>query len=123
MPSDNLDLAKIGEDMALEFLKNKDYKILERNFRTILGELDIIAKDKETICFIEVKTRTSDKFGLPQESVNRLKQRKMSQSAMIYLKDKNLLEKPARFDVVSILNPQQDAKIDLIQDAFEINAY
>lgn len=109
--------------MALEFLKNKDYKILERNFRTILGELDIIAKDKETICFIEVKTRTSDKFGLPQESVNRLKQRKMSQSAMIYLKDKNLLEKPARFDVVSILNPQQDAKIDLIQDAFEINAY
>ena len=109
--------------MALEFLKKKDYKILERNFRTILGELDIIAKDKETICFIEVKTRTSDKFGLPQESVNRLKQRKMSQSAMIYLKDKNLLEKPARFDVVSILNPQQDAKIDLIQDAFEINAY
>ncbi|MCM8780042.1 MAG: YraN family protein [Candidatus Omnitrophica bacterium] len=120
---DNSDLARIGEELAVEFLKKKDYKILERNFRTILGELDIIAKDKETICFIEVKTRSSDKFGLPQESIDRLKQRKLSQAAMIYLKDRNLLQKPARFDVVSVLNPQQDLKIDLIQNAFEINVY
>lgn len=122
MPKENLALARIGEKMAWDYLKTKNYKILEKNYRCRLGELDIIAEDKDVICFIEVKTRNSDKFGSPREAVNRVKQRKICQVALVYLKSKGLLEKRARFDVVSIFNPNQEAKIDLIRNAFELDS-
>ncbi|MDD5044592.1 MAG: YraN family protein [Candidatus Omnitrophica bacterium] len=121
MPKNNLFLARSGEDLALDFLKTKKYKILERNYRSPLGELDIIALDKDTVCFIEVKTRTSDRFGLPSEAVVRAKQRKISQAALVYLKKKGLLNKKARFDVVSIMHPDEQAKIDLVKNAFELD--
>ena len=78
-------------------------KILEQNFKTALGEIDIIARDKDEIVFVEVKTRSSGKFGEPQEAVNRHKQLTIRKVAMIYLKKKNLLDEVGvRFDCVAL---------------------
>lgn len=121
MPGNNLKKAKAAEAIASEYLKTKNYKILARNYRTRLGELDIIAKDKDTFCFIEVKARTSARFGSALEAVNRAKQRKISQVALAYLKANSLLGKNARFDVVSVSGGEKEAKIDLIKNAFELD--
>lgn len=119
MGRDNILRARLGEDEACSFLKKNNYKILERNFRCCLGEVDIIARDKDTICFIEVKTRSSDAYGLPEEAVNKFKQKKIAQVALLYLKNNGLLENSARFDVVSVHRLGVDTKICLIKNAFE----
>jgi putative endonuclease len=117
----NLNLGKAGEEEALRFLKSKGYKLLRQNYKTKLGEIDIIAQDRETLCFIEVKTRSSDMFGHPSEALTPAKQKKLSQLALIFLKEHNLIEKKARFDVVTIMH-SKDKAIDfkLIKDAFPL---
>jgi len=85
-----------------------------------MGEMDIIAKEKDTLAFIEVKTRTSTEFGPPQLAVNASKQRQLSKVALNYLNEKRLKDVKARFDVVAILLGQQGEKIELIKDAFEL---
>lgn len=120
MSKQNLFLGKTGESLAEGFLKKNGYKILARNFKTKIGEIDIIALDKDTISFVEVKTRQTDRFGLPQEAISGFKQRQISKAALAYLKDKNLLNKKARFDVVSIILSQDSPRIDLIKNAFEL---
>lgn len=95
-------LGKIGEDLADKYLKKHGYKIIERNFRIRGGEIDIIALDGRTLVYIEVKTRTSHKFGLPQEAVTPWKIKFLERAAKFYrLKRKNL---PAleRIDVLAI---------------------
>jgi putative endonuclease len=119
---ENLDLGKRGEEAAVGLLKENGYKILARNYKTRLGEIDIIASDKDTLCFIEVKTRQSDRFGSPQEAVLRSKQRQIAKVALSFLKEKNLLDKKARFDVVSIMHSGDESKLDLIKNAFELDA-
>ena len=74
MPRDNLNLGILAEDKAEEFLKKSGYQILRRNYKTKLGEVDIIAKDKDTFCFVEVKCRSTDKFGKGFEAVSGKKQ-------------------------------------------------
>jgi len=117
----NLYLGRSGEEAAANFLKKNGYKILARNYKSRLGEIDIIAKDKDTLAFIEVKTRLSDKFGLPQEAVMKSKQRQISKAALSFLKEKNLLHEKARFDVVSVEYSQDKPKLDLIKNAFELD--
>lgn len=112
---------KAGEVRAADFLKKQGYKILARNYKTRLGEIDIIAQDKDALCFIEVKTRSSDKFGLPQEAVAWRKQGQMAKAALIFLKEKNLLNKKARFDIVALLNGDNSGEFNLIKDAFELS--
>jgi putative endonuclease len=112
-----------GETRAIEFLKNNGYRIIARNFKCSLGEIDIIAQDKEVLCFIEVKTRASDKFGLPQEAVSCFKQRQISKVALAYLKQNNLLDKKARFDVVSLMHSQLTPEPKLIKNAFELDSH
>lgn len=92
-----------GEDLAVKYLMNNKYKILSRNFKTKIGEIDIIAKDKDTIVFVEVKTRKSDAFGLPREAVTYAKQSKIRMVATQYLKLHGGLNQKCRFDVVDIL--------------------
>jgi len=121
MLKDNLKLGKIGEEEAVNFLKQQGYRIIARNFTTKLGEIDIIAQDEETICFIEVKTRGSDKFGLPSEAVAGFKQRQISKAAIIFLKEKNLLDSRARFDIVAVQYSGSEFKLELIKDAFELD--
>jgi putative endonuclease len=102
-------------------LIHRGYKILARNYKTSLGEIDIVARDKDSLVFIEVKARRSDRFGMPCEAVSKFKQRQISKAALLYLKEKNLLNQNARFDIVSILYSRDEPKLDLIKDAFELD--
>lgn len=97
------DLGRRGEEYACIMLSKNNYKILERNFRCSFGEIDIIALDKETLVFIEVKTRNSGKFGLPQEAVNKKKLENIRKVGEIYLKKSIYKYKKLRIDVVSII--------------------
>ncbi len=109
-----------GEDIAVEFLKKRGMRIVEKNFRTRLGEIDIIAVDKNTVCFIEVKTRRSLDFGFGLEAVGARKQQKIMKTALLYLKMKGLSESDFRFDVISIfLTDCQDPKVEYLENAFE----
>ena len=114
------ELGKKGEELAIGFLKKKGYRILERNYVCKLGEIDIIAKERDTLAFIEVKTRTSTLFGLPELSVTPFKQMQISKAALCFLKEKHLEEVKARFDVVSILLRPGGEEIELIRDAFDL---
>jgi len=118
--TDKKELGKKGEELALRFLKKNGYQIIERNYICKMGEMDIIAREKDTLVFIEVKTRTSTAFGLPQLAVNASKQRQMSKVALNFLKEKKLEEAKARFDVVAILLGPQGEEIELIRDAFDL---
>ena len=99
-------LGRAGEKRAVEFLKKNGFKILKTNFKTMLGEIDIIAEEKGVIVFIEVKTRTSDSFGLPCEAVDKKKQEKYYKTAMFYLQKEKKTDSECRFDVVEIENGQ-----------------
>jgi len=109
-----------GEILAVKFLKGKGYQILRMNYKTPIGEIDIIAKDGNTLVFVEVKTRTDDFFGYPYEAVNERKKKKLRNVALLYLK-KLSKELPVRFDILSILYREKGKKeIEHIKDAFEI---
>lgn len=104
------------EKQAAEFLQKQDYEIIQTNYRTRFGEIDIIAKDKQYLVFIEVKYRSSKQKGLPQEAVNFRKQKKISKVAAYYCMEKNCYDTvPIRFDVVAFIGE----KISLTQNAFE----
>ena len=120
MTQDRLSLGKKGEELALAQLKALKYRILERNFKCRLGEIDIIARDKNTLVFIEVKTRATKDFGGPAAAVNERKQRQLSKVALTYLNQKNLHHVPARFDVVAIELIPPSPRIEVIRNAFEL---
>ena len=104
-----------GETKAKEYLENKKYQILATNYRSKIGEIDIIAKDKDTIVFVEVKYKESLRFGCPREMVTYAKQNKIRKVALGYLQSKGLFDKVnIRFDVIDILGD----KITHIQNAF-----
>ncbi len=93
-----------GEDAAERHLKTLGYKILERNYRTKMGELDIVASDGDTIVFVEVKSRRDKKFGAPELAVDARKQRQLARAAFMYLTRTKKYNSPCRFDVVSIFS-------------------
>lgn len=93
----------MGEAAACRALKSAGMTILECNYRRSTGEIDIIVKDKGTIAFVEVKTRSSLKFGRPAEAVDRKKQMHILRTAMVYLAEKGLDDMPIRFDIVEVL--------------------
>ncbi|MBU4376955.1 MAG: YraN family protein [Candidatus Omnitrophica bacterium] len=96
-------IGKTGEALASGYLKRQGYEILERNYKTKIGEIDIVARDGKALVFVEVKTRQSDLYGLPEEAINAKKMRKLTQLAELYIKRKHLYQTEARFDVVGIL--------------------
>jgi putative endonuclease len=114
------ELGKKGEELALRFLKKNGYRIFARNYVCKMGEVDIIAKEKDTLVFVEVKTRTSTAFGPPQLAVNPAKQMQLSKVALYFLKEKCLEDVKARFDVVAILIGPKGPEIELIRDAFDV---
>lgn len=120
MSKERIELGKIGEKLALKYLKRHRYKILEQNYKSRYGEIDIIAKNKGVLAFIEVKTRKSQEFGSPEESVDIHKQRQMAKVALDYLSKKNIQDTDCRFDVVAISLMDRKPKIELIKDAFYI---
>ncbi len=106
-------LGRYGEDAAVEFLKNKKYKILERNFKNRFGEIDIIAQHKKDIVFIEVKTRFSKKYGEPYEAVNYYKQRRITNTAKAYLCNKKLFDANVRFDIIEVYGGISGGRFEL----------
>lgn len=118
----NLNFGRSSEDAAAVFLKNKGYKILRTNYRVKFGEIDIIAEEGQAICFIEVKSRVNCSFGHPKEALTPRKREKISRAALAYLKENRLLNRSARFDVLSILKDgQSQTDFELIKDAFELS--
>ena len=112
-------LGNWGEEKAARFLEDKGYKVLDRNVRTRLGEVDIVAEDKGTVVFIEVKTRSSNRFGRGEESVSLAKQRRLLRLAFQFMKAKSLTGKDFRFDVLSAFRDGGGAwRMELIQNAF-----
>ncbi|GLI35820.1 hypothetical protein DAMNIGENAA_32530 [Desulforhabdus amnigena] len=105
--------------MAAEFLSKKGMEIVARNVRCLFGEIDLICRTGKTTVFVEVKSRYAHRFGLPQESVSRTKQKKLTRLAQWYLKSKGLERQPARFDVVAILWKGGEAELTWIVNAFE----
>lgn len=115
MKKNNRETGAKAEAIACWFLKQQGYDVLEQNFYTKVGEIDIIAKEDQTLVFVEVKYRKDDKKGYPAQAVDQRKQQKIRKSAMIYLKKNHLsFEQPIRFDVVEILGK----KIRVIKHAF-----
>jgi putative endonuclease len=111
------ELGKIGEVRAASFLRKAGYKIVEQNFSCPFGEIDIIAKEKDYLCFVEIKSRRS---GFPQEGVDTVKQSRIARIAEYYLKMKNLIGVNCRFDVVAVIFTDGEEKVELIKDAFQV---
>ena len=114
MTRERLDLGRGGEDLAARHLSGLGYRLLGRSVRSRLGELDLVMKDGPTIVFIEVKTRSSGRFGEPEEAVDPRKQARIARAAQVYLKLKGWTDVPMRFDVVAI----SGGRVRHIPDAF-----
>lgn len=107
-----------GEKIAEKHLERLGYRIVERNYRCRYGEIDLIARDGDTLVFVEVKTRSSTGFGTPGQSVDYRKQRHMIRTSLAYMNEKDLHEVEARFDVVSIVRTPEKTETEVIKDAF-----
>lgn len=110
MKTSTRETGKLAEDLAVQALTEKNYQILERNFQNRYGEIDIIAKDKDILVFVEVKAKKGTKFGLPEEMVSRFKLKKIQNMATIYMKGKSL---PCRIDVIAVVLSSEDELISL----------
>jgi putative endonuclease len=118
---ENKELGRRGEEAASRFLKKQGYRIVERNYTCKLGEIDLIAYEKDTLSFIEVKTRTSLQYGPPQLAVHPFKQRQLAKTALYFLKEKRLDDPKARFDVVAVILGPAGEEIELIRNAFDLD--
>jgi len=113
-------LGRLGENEATAYLKKQGYQLLQRNYRCRLGEIDIIALDGGTLVFVEVRCRSSGRFGLPQESIHWHKQSRLRKVAQYYLKAVQKEEAPVRFDVLALLfdRENQPVHVEHIKGAF-----
>ncbi|MBR5631730.1 MAG: YraN family protein [Bacteroidales bacterium] len=111
------DFGKLGEELAVNYLTGKGYEILERNWRNIHKEIDIIAKDGKFLVIVEVKTRQTDEYGEPDVAVTRKKQRMLIAAANAYITRKGL-DMETRFDIISIIFRDGEPVIEHIEDAF-----
>ncbi len=112
-----------GEKLAAKFLKRKGYKIIQRNYKCKLGEIDIIAEQDRTVVFVEVKTRRTQEFGPPQYAITTAKKGQISRVALFYIKEKRLVEQTCRFDVIAITFQPESRKprIEHIENAFQLS--
>ncbi len=111
------EIGKVGENLAADYLIGKGYQILERNWRNVHKEIDIIAKDGDFLVIVEVKTRSTDEYGNPDIAVNRTKQRRLISAANSYIYRKKL-DVNTRFDIISIILTDGKPLIEHIEDAF-----
>ncbi|MDD4362775.1 MAG: YraN family protein [Atribacterota bacterium] len=113
-----------GEDIACQYLIKNGYKILEKNFKVSFGEIDLIVNKNNIICFVEVKTRNSLIYGLPEEAITEKKKSKIIKVAQYYIKKKHLYNYLFRFDVISIkLKNNNLENIKFIKNAFMYEKY
>lgn len=113
----HIDLGKSGEDLALKYLLEQDYKFMDRNYRYGKGELDLVMQQGNELVVVEVKTRSSEKYGSPIIAVSRKKQQQIIKVANSYIAQ-NQIDKEVRFDVISIIINQYERKVEHICNAF-----
>jgi putative endonuclease len=121
MTKNRIKLGRVGEDEAVKFVKKQGYRILQTNYKTKSGEIDIIAEDKKVVAFIEVKTRSTGEYGSPLDAVNYHKQNKIIQVANQFLVNYKVENRECRFDIVAIRSHTEDPstwEIELVKDAF-----
>lgn len=111
---------KSGEELAARYLKRMGYQLLCRNYRSRFGEIDIIARDADTVVFVEVKSRKTSTYGHPKYAITYAKQEKISKTALYYLKSNGQSSSKARFDVVTISVANQKTSVEIIKNAFEL---
>ncbi|MBI1821598.1 MAG: YraN family protein [Nitrospirae bacterium] len=109
-----------AENHAAQFLARRGYAILEKNYKTRFGEIDLIAKDQEYLVFVEIKARKNDHFGGARAAITPTKRKKIIQMAKFYIFSKKI-ESDVRFDVVLILGPIDSPSVELIQNAFDLS--
>ncbi len=113
----HIDLGKKGEKLAADFLINIGYKIIDLNWRLDKDEIDIIAKDGDELVIVEVKTRSTNYFGYPEESVDYRKEKFLIRATETYLEEKKI-DSETRFDIIAIIIDDKATTIDHIKDAF-----
>ncbi len=120
MTKERLELGHFGEEIAFKEVRRLGYKEIERNYRCPLGEVDLIAKDGDTLVFLEIKTRKGRSLGYAKEAVNERKKRQISKVALTYMKDKKCFGIKARFDVVAVSIGSGKPKFEVIKNAFDL---
>ena len=117
--ADRILLGRLGEHIAADYLRLKGYCIVERSFRCVSGEIDIIAKDKGVWVFVEVRTKSNDVYGSPLETIDQRKRHKVREVAGYYLAIHRIPDVPVRFDAIGIqLKEACDPFIEFVSDAF-----
>ena len=114
------ELGKHGENLAERELRRLGYAIIARRYRTRYGEIDIVARDGDTIVIVEVKARVTNEFGTAAEAVTRAKQRRLASMATEFRVRKRLTARPCRFDVVAIDGPAFNPRISIFRCAFTL---
>ena len=122
MTSRTKNLGNAGELFAANYLESHGYKILAKNFRVRSAEIDIVAEVDDVIVFVEVKTRSDIKHGLPSEAVNFRKQQKIIEAASVFLQDEKYFDKACRFDVIEVYSDGIKFSARHIENAFEVNS-
>lgn len=117
----HLSLGARGEMVAWGWLVRAGFKVLEKNYRCKIGEIDVIAQKKGRLFFIEVKTRNSTDYGRPEEAVGLIKQKKLIRLAEWFRKERRWERRPASFAVLAILWNQGDPEVRFIENAFEVS--
>ena len=114
-------LGAIGEKLALAYIKKKSYKIIETNYRCHSGEIDIVARQKDCLVFVEVRTRSTTQYGTPEESLSSVKQKHMINSAYHYLQNHQKLPGNWRIDLVAVELDELDKikRIEIIENVLE----
>lgn len=115
----NVFYGNLGEDIATRFLEKKSYKILDRNYRALGNEIDIIARDKDEIVFVEVKTRNSHKFGEAYEAVDKYKMENIILTSRAYIEKYSLYDIMIRYDIIEVY--LKEKKINHIVGAFDLS--
>ena len=120
MTKARLELGRRGEELALRKIKRLGYTCIARNYRCALGEVDLIAKDGDTLVFIETKTRKGASLAYAKEAVDARKRRQLSRVALAFMKANNCCEVKSRFDVVAVSLQGKHERIEVIKNAFEL---
>ncbi len=111
-----------AEDLALRHLQRQGLQLIARNYRCRAGEVDLVMAQAGIVVFVEVRSRASPAFVSPKETVDRRKQRRLARVAAWFLRSRrDLANRPARFDVVSVTQPNYDARLEWIQNAFKVD--
>lgn len=115
--ANNIKKGLLGESEAVKYLISKGYEIMDRNYRTKIGEIDIIAMKSRILVFVEVKTRTNTNYGYPYEAVTRTKQGKIIKSSFVYIKHKSFNNYQLRYDIIEVYL-SKEPRINHIENAF-----